>query len=91
MYNFTLVSNILFPIYYVVLYGTHHLTWKVTKSFRFGLVWFMVFNAIFNNIFILEEETGVPWENHRPVVSRWQTLSHNVTYRVHIAMIEVQL
>ena len=24
------------------------------------------------------EETGVPGENHRPVVSHWQTLSHNV-------------
>ena len=24
------------------------------------------------------EETGVPWENHRPVTSHWQTLSHNI-------------
>ena len=24
------------------------------------------------------EETGVPRENHRPVASHWQTLSHNV-------------
>jgi len=24
------------------------------------------------------EETGVPGENHRPAVSHWQTLSHNV-------------
>jgi hypothetical protein len=24
------------------------------------------------------EETGVPGENHRPVASHWQTLSHNV-------------
>jgi len=23
-------------------------------------------------------ETGVPEENHRPVASHWQTLSHNV-------------
>ena len=23
------------------------------------------------------QETGVPGENHRPVVSQWQTLSHN--------------
>jgi hypothetical protein len=42
----------------------------------------MVFNATFNNISIilwlsvlLVEETG---ENHRPVASHWQTLSHNV-------------
>ena len=45
----------------------------------------MVFNATFNNIsviswqsFLLVEETGVPRENHRPAVSHWQTLSHNV-------------
>jgi len=36
-------------------------------------------NPTFNNISaILVEETGVPGENHRPVVSHWQTLSHNV-------------
>jgi hypothetical protein len=27
---------------------------------------------------LLMEETGVPGENHRPVTSNWQTLSHNV-------------
>jgi hypothetical protein len=39
----------------------------------------------FNNILViswgsvlLEEETGVPKENHRPVESHRQTLSHNV-------------
>ena len=44
--------------------------------------WFMVFNAIFNNISVilwrpvlLVEETE---ENHRPVASHWQTLSHNI-------------
>jgi hypothetical protein len=45
----------------------------------------MLFNATFNNIsaiswrsVLLVEETGVPEENHRPVASLWQTLSHNV-------------
>jgi hypothetical protein len=45
----------------------------------------MVFNATFNNISVilwqsvlLEEETGVPGENHRLVASHWQTLSHKV-------------
>jgi hypothetical protein len=45
----------------------------------------MVFNATFNNISVISwrsvllvEETGVPGENHRPVASHWQTLSHNV-------------
>jgi hypothetical protein len=46
---------------------------------------FMVFNATWNNISVilwrsvlLVEETGIPRENHRPVSSHWQTLSHNV-------------
>jgi len=54
----------------------------------------MVFNAIFNNISVipwwsvlLVEETGGPGENHRPVASHWQTLSHNV---VHLAVIEIR-
>ena len=45
----------------------------------------MVFNDTFNNISVLSwwsvllvEETGVPGENHRPVASHSQTLSHNV-------------
>jgi hypothetical protein len=33
------------------------------------------------------EETGGPGENHRPVASHWQTLSHNVA---HFALIEVR-
>ena len=45
----------------------------------------IVFNATFNNISVISfrsvyfvEKTGVPAENHRPVASHWQTLSHNV-------------
>ena len=51
-----------------------------TNSQMFGLV--MAFNATFSNISVilwwsvlLVEETG---ENHRPVASHWQTLSHDV-------------
>ena len=50
--------------------------------------WFvviMVFNATFTNVSViswrsvlLEEETGIFGENHRPVASHWQILSHNV-------------
>ena len=54
----------------------------------------MVFNAIFNTISVLTwrsvllmEETGGAGENHRPVVSHWQTLSH---YVVHLALIEIR-
>jgi len=46
---------------------------------------FMVFNATFNNIstiswrsVLLVEETTIPGESHRPVVSHWQTWSYNV-------------
>jgi hypothetical protein len=45
----------------------------------------MVINATFNCILVISrqsvllvEETGIPGENHRPAVSHWQTLSHNV-------------
>ena len=45
----------------------------------------MVLNATLNNIsaisrrsVLLVEETRVPGENHRPVASSLQTLSHNV-------------
>ena len=45
----------------------------------------MVFKATFNNSssiswrsVLLMEETGRPGENHRPVLSHLQTLSHNV-------------
>jgi len=54
----------------------------------------MVFNATFNNISVISwrsvllvEETGGPGENHRPVTSHWQTLSHNV---VHLALFEIR-
>ena len=56
---------------------------------------FMVFNATLNNISVISwqsvllvEETRVLGENHRPVASHWQTLSHNV---VHLALIEIRM
>jgi hypothetical protein len=49
----------------------------------------MVFNPTLNNIaaiswrsVLMVEETGVPGENHRPVASHSQTLSHNVVSRL---------
>ena len=48
----------------------------------------MVFNTTFNNILVISwlsvslvEETGGPGENHRPVASHAQTLSHNVVHK----------
>jgi hypothetical protein len=53
----------------------------------------MVFNATFNNILVISwrsvllvVEAGGPGENHWPIASHWQTLSHNV---VHLALIEI--
>ena len=54
-----------------------------------GVVWFMACKATFNNISVISrqsvllvEETGVHRENHRPVASHWQTLSHNVVSNI---------
>ena len=53
----------------------------------FWMVWFslMMFNTTFINISVISlcsvllvEETRVLRENHQPVASHWQTLSHNV-------------
>ena len=48
-------------------------------------LWFMVFNATFNNFSVISwwsvllvEETWVPGKRHQPVPSHWQTLLHNV-------------
>ena len=53
----------------------------MTPSF----VWFMVFNATFNNISVISwqsvllvEETGAPEENHQPAASHLQTSLHNI-------------
>ena len=37
-----------------------------------------IFQLYHDGQFLLVEETGVPGENHRPVASHWQTLSHEV-------------
>jgi hypothetical protein len=57
-------------------------------------VCWVVFNATFDNISVtscrsvlLVEETRGPGENHWPVASNWQTLSHNVVY---LALIEIR-
>jgi hypothetical protein len=61
------------------------------QSFTFR-VRVMVFKATFNNnsviswqSVVLDEETGVPGENHRTVASHWQTLSHMLCW-VHLTM-----
>ena len=57
------------------------------------IVCLMVINATLNNISVLSwrsvllvEETAEHRENHRPIASHWQTLSHNV---VHLVLIKI--
>ena len=57
----------------------------VTNYLRWVRV--MIFKATFNNISViswqsdlLEEETGVPQENHRPAASHWHDLSCSVKH-----------
>jgi len=56
--------------------------WYISFQKVVGL-WFIAFNSTFNNISVISwrsvllvEESGVPRENHRPIASHWQTLSH---------------
>jgi hypothetical protein len=64
---------------------TSYMVAIVQNTFSFCLfVWWClmplltIFQLYHGGQFLLMEETGVPVENHRPVASNWQTLSHNV-------------
>jgi energy-converting hydrogenase Eha subunit E len=65
------------------------ITWEPWKPNYCFFVCLMVFNATFNNISVISwrsvllvEETRGPGENHGPVASHWQILSHNVDHMV---------
>ena len=74
----TAVSNIPFFKNFLVL--------KMFCKYVFlSYIWFMIFNATFNNISVISlwsvllvEESRVPRKNHPPVASHCQTVSHNV-------------
>jgi hypothetical protein len=69
-------------------FGKRIAVWWSIANWSYEIkVWviFFMFNATFNNISVISwpsvllvEETEVPRENHRPVASHWQTLSHNL-------------
>ena len=65
-----------------------------TSLHRWNRDWVIVFNVTFNNISVISwqsvllvEETGVPIENHRPIVSQYtDKFYHIMLYRVHFAL-----
>ena len=81
--------NVVFPpsIYWLNK-GDRKIEISQTAAFRLSIIngfCLMVFNATFTHISVISwwsvllvEETGGHAENHRPVASHWQTLSHNV-------------
>ena len=81
--------NVVFPpsIYWLNK-GDRKIKISQTAAFRLSIIngfCLMVFNATFTHISVISwwsvllvEETGGHAENHRPVASHWQTLSHNV-------------
>ena len=82
-------------MYYSNIYVYYIITSLFYKNdFACLFVCLMVFNAIFNNISVMSwrsvllvEETGEPGENHRPVASHRQTLSHTV---VHLTLFKIR-
>ena len=63
-------------------YGKYSSLWKINRQWRKwqALAKSLPLSTIFQLSrlsILLVEETGVPWENHQPVASHWQTLSHN--------------
>ena len=87
------------PRLYGTVFSFSNLLKKCIK-YLFRFVCFIAFNATFNNISVISwrsvlvvEETGVPAENHRPVASHWQTLSHNVVLSTprHEQVLNLQL
>ena len=70
-----------FPIFFCIVHICSKKALKKKKKKGFGLV----FSATFNNISVISWRTIlICWgnrstlENHLPVASHWQTLSHNV-------------
>ena len=62
---------------------------KTSNNEMWMCIWlkFGLFNATFNHISVIScqsvlllQETGGPGEDHRPVASHWQTLSHNALW-----------
>jgi hypothetical protein len=81
--NFHALHCYVFRYYYNVIFAQHIFIYiQLNLTALKWFLWFMVFNATFNNISVISwrsvllvEETG---ENHQHVASHWQILSHIV-------------
>ena len=84
--NMSIINESYLTVFFYLLSHAFLLVLKLLHELRVRVrVRVMMSNATFNNIsaiswrsVLLVEETEVSGENHRPVTSHWQTLSHNV-------------
>ena len=70
-------------------YGEVSVSQMIMDMIRLSFSCLMVLNGTFNNIsviscrsILLGEETEGPRENHQPVASHWQPLSHNAVHLI---------
>jgi hypothetical protein len=74
-------------------WAKNHITGHMRVILCLFVLWCLTpLSTIFSYIVVvsfnlLVKETRVPGENHRPVASHWQTLSHNV---LHLVLIEIR-
>ena len=55
----------------------------ITSLLELSMGWFTNIAVIWWGLAVLAKETGGPGENHRPVASHWQILSHKFVSSTH--------
>jgi hypothetical protein len=72
------ISNKWYQWFLMVLHIHHKFVSYLFLNRNFIFERFILILGRRRGSFLLMEEIGAPRENHRPAVSHWQTLSHNV-------------